>query len=608
MTFPVGLLAALSGPDGADGYRLGPANAGVRSAVANGEAVSLSQRADWTDGTPTMLRFRANLRGSDDALGQNAAWSVRVVRDGFERLTVPLSSPSGSGDAARPQELTDLAFPLWGVVNADTTLEFRVVYEDSAPGERDVELPAAVLGALVLDYTTDTVLINRVPGPGQRNVAVGGSGSYAQEFGISFEVYVPSGVAAPSPPLAGDDASLWINGILAWTSAGGDAPGFTTTNTPYDLDNTSRITVVLDDPLPQGAEVVVRLRVDFGAGGTLDESWSFFTEDLAAPELVSAQPLSLFVVRGTWNENVLSVDPAGASDALNPANWSLELLSTALADGLPAVVPSVASVTRVDGKTFDVAFDRELTRGARYALVAQNVVDLAYEPNPVADPDTRTEFVGFTPQQPALRRFSMIDWIPVMNVSEDESGDLRAFIACLQEVADLLLYDVDAFARIFDSDLAPERYVDAILQGLGNPFRFDLSAIDKRRLARLLVPIYQLKGTDRGIVDAVRLFVGVEVEIVLSPVGPAWDLGVSLCGVDTYLGGSSLRDLLSFWVRCGIALTSAQRERVRAIVLYMKRAEAHFRGFLEPTPEVPATPFWDLGVSLLGVDTVLGPG
>jgi phage tail-like protein len=555
-----------------------------------------------------MLRFRASLRGSDDALGQDAAWSVRVVRDGFERITIPLSSSSGSGDSARPQELTDLAFPLWGVVNADTTLEFRVVYEDSAPGERDVELPAAVLGALVFDYATNTVLINRVPGPGQRNVAVGGPGSYAQDFGISFEVYVPLGVAAPTPPLAGDDASLWINGILAWTSAGGDAPGFTTTNTPYDLDNTSRFTVVLDDPLPQGSEVVVRLRVDYGAGGTLDESWSFFTEDLAAPELTSARPLSLFTVRGVWNEDVRAVDPASASDALNPANWSLELLSTSLADGLPAVLPSAVSVTRVDGRTFDVVFDRELTRRARYALVAQNVVDLAYEANPVAPPDTRAEFVGFAPQQPALRRFLMLDWLPRMNVAEDETGDLRKFVACLQEVADLLLADVDRFAEIFDSDLAPERYLDAVLQGLGNPFRFALDEVDKRRLARLLVPIYQLKGTDRGIVDAVRFFVGVEVEVVLLPVGPAWNLGVSLCGVNTYLGGASLYDRLSFWVRCAEALTDAQRERIRAIVEYMKRAECHFRGFLEPVPEVPATPFWDLGVSLLGVDTVLGPG
>lgn len=609
MTFPTGLLAALSGPDGTGRYRLGPAASNVRTIIANGENVGLEQRADWTDGTPVVLRFRASLRGSKDALGPNATWSLRVIRDGFERLVIPLSSSSGSGDSARPQELTDLAFPLWGVVNADTALKFQVIYEDAATEARDAELPSLVLDSLVLDYAVDdTRIINRVPSPGQRNVAVGGSGSYAQDFGISFEVYVPSGVAAPSPPLAGDDASLWVNGILAWTSAGGDEPGFTTTNSPLDLDNTSRFTVTLDDPLPHNAEVVVRLRADYGVGGTLDESWSFFTEDLDAPALISAHPLSQTVVRAAWNENVLASTPSGAADALNPANWRLELLSTSLADGLPAVVPSVTSVSAVDGSTFDVAFDQELTRGARYALVALNVVDLAYAPNPVADPDTRVEFVGFTPQQPALRRFSMLDWLPAMNVVEDETGDLRAFIACLQEVADLLLYDIDAFSRIFDSDLAPERYVDAVLQGLGNPFRFVLSEVDKRRLARLLVPIYQLKGTDRGIVDAVRLFVGVEVEVVLSAVGPAWNLGVSLMGVDTYLGGSSLRDLLSFWIWCGVALTDAQRSRITAIVLYMKRAESHFRGFLEPTPEVPATPFWDLGVSLLGVDTVLGSG
>ena len=41
--------------------------------------------------------------------------------------------------------------------------------------------------------------------------------------------------------------------------------------------------------------------------------------------------------------------------------------------------------------------------------------------------------------------------------------------------------------------------------------KFVLNELDKRRLAAVLVELYQLKGTEKGIRNAVRLFMGIEL-------------------------------------------------------------------------------------------------
>ena len=69
------------------------------------------------------------------------------------------------------------------------------------------------------------------------------------------------------------------------------------------------------------------------------------------------------------------------------------------------------------------------------------------------------------------------------------------FIACMQEVTDLLLSDVDRFTDVFDLERAPAPFLDLILADLGNPFPFDLDELGKRKLAASLVRMYRQKGT-----------------------------------------------------------------------------------------------------------------
>ena len=81
------------------------------------------------------------------------------------------------------------------------------------------------------------------------------------------------------------------------------------------------------------------------------------------------------------------------------------------------------------------------------------------------------------------------------------------------------------------ADLAAERFLDLMLQDLGNPFPFDLSAADKRRLLNVLVAIYREKGTAVGIKNVIRFFLGLEVDII-TYTGEGLVLGESLLGED----------------------------------------------------------------------------
>ena len=191
-----------------------------------------------------------------------------------------------------------------------------------------------------------------------------------------------------------------------------------------------------------------------------------------------------------------------------------------------------------------------------------------------------------------------------MNVSEDVSRDLQKFIACLQEPTNLILCDIDDWSDILDPDIAPERFVDVMLSEAGNPFDFDLSLTDKRRLMRVLVPIYKSKGTDAGIINAIRFFLGIEVTITSSAFDGIWDLGVSELGVDTMLGTSDPASLYTFVIHTPIELSDEQRTRIIKIADYMKAAHTHFR--IEEPPPAPIEPnHWELGLSELGVNTHL---
>jgi len=133
---------------------------------------------------------------------------------------------------------------------------------------------------------------------------------------------------------------------------------------------------------------------------------------------------------------------------------------------------------------------------------------------------------------------------------------------------------------------------------LGNPFPFDLSLVDKRRLLNILVAVYREKGTSAGISNAIRFFLGLEVDIS-SYAGESLLLGESLLGEDWVLGPSTHFSPYAFEVIVPRALSDEERRRLRTIVDYMKPAQTHFTRLVEPfIPEV--IDHLELGLSELG--------
>jgi hypothetical protein len=139
-----------------------------------------------------------------------------------------------------------------------------------------------------------------------------------------------------------------------------------------------------------------------------------------------------------------------------------------------------------------------------------------------------------------------------------------------------------------------------MLLDLGNPFPLDLSLVDKRRLLYVLLGIYREKGTASGIRNAIRFFLGLEVELV-TYTGDALVLGESLLGEDWVLGPSGAFAAYAF--ESGPRPDRRERRRVRAIVDYMKPPHAP-RRLVEPAiPEV--IDHVELGLSELGETWVL---
>ncbi len=142
-----------------------------------------------------------------------------------------------------------------------------------------------------------------------------------------------------------------------------------------------------------------------------------------------------------------------------------------------------------------------------------------------------------------------------------------------------------------------------MLADLGNPFEFDLTLTDKRRLVQVLVEIYQLKGTALGVQNVVRFFLGLEVTI-LPWTGTTMMLGESYLGVDWELGPSGTWALYAFDVQVDELLTDTQRTQLRTLVEYMRCAREHFVNLLEPTTPT-VIDHLELGLSSLGEEWIL---
>jgi phage tail-like protein len=193
--------------------------------------------------------------------------------------------------------------------------------------------------------------------------------------------------------------------------------------------------------------------------------------------------------------------------------------------------------------------------------------------------------------------------LPKHNRRDDQTGDLFRFIACLQEVTDLLLADVDRWPDIFDLERAPEAFLDLILRDLGNPFPFELDAMGKRRLASVLVEMYRQKGTAKGIQNAIRFFLGIDISAITPFNADTLILGES-SWASTGCSAPRTASPVRLQRRGRAHPGRRERRQLRAIVEYLKPAHTHFVDLVEPLPPVLPN-HWELGLSDLGETTDL---
>jgi len=438
-----------------------------------------------------------------------------------------------------------------------------------------VELPALFVDDVrLVDDVQRPVLINRDPGPDERDVPL--------DTSIALEL-VDIGVAG----IDRRATRVFVGDLVAFDGGAQPEidPRFVGAGVSETAD-TLRIVLEPRAPFESQARAVVRVVTRTRDGHALDERYSFQVEDRTAPKLVAVHATSPHVVRVAFDEPV----------AASAAGFAFETKSA------PAVPLAALDATVARDGVVTVILDQAMTPDAEYEVVAIDVRDS--NGNAAVPPFDRARFVGFRPAQPPGRRLDLWSMLPKHNRRDDETGDLRRFIACLQEIVDLLLADLDAWPAIFDLERAPEAFVDAMLVDLGSPFAFELTLLERRKLAALLVDMYRQKGTAIGIRDAIRFFVGVDDVVILPFNADGLVLGVSELGVDWILGPSDRFARYAFVIEVGRVLTTRERRIVRAVVDLLRPAQTHFVELREPAEVLPIDD-WELGRSLLDTGSLL---
>lgn len=534
----------------------------------------------FVDKTITIARVRVRGPRADYVMPSGWTWSARCTNDGSNDRWVHSIQPGDdfSIDVAAIQNLVENPGGTQGL-----RFELRAL-NSLATDPVELEIPSVIV---------DSIVETTIPGGiGVYNVfPVNGMTNVSRSQAIRFTGIVNTGTTPSNASIQ----AVYVNGVAA-VLAGVAQPGWL--NNPTTRGTGAREWVITP-PVPFGSEELVTVRVMLNIAGTtpVDTTWSFTTVDETAPQLTLASAPAHDRVRVRFNEPMQMSDSTDVGDVLYLANWTVTPLTA------PAVTVNVIGAEVVSEFEVDLVLDIPMTQGATYEVVVVNVEDLPG--NPIAAPFNRFSFIGYECPVPEGRRFELWRMVADMDRRRDETRDLYKFLSVLQEPTNLLLCDIDRWVDILDVDFAEERYVDHMLITLGNPFEFDLDLVDKRRLVRSLIRVYQQKGTAIGIINVIRFFLGLEVTIEAYN-NDGWILGESELGLDTYLLSSEAFAKYSFVVVSPVTLTDEQRSRIDELVEYMKPAHTHHIMTVEPTPPgEELTEFWDVGVSQLGLDTIL---
>lgn len=555
--------------------------------LAGGDSVTVHHAGHFVDAGVESTRLFGAVRIPQD-IPAGYDWLLHVGINGVGQVSRSFRDLLDQG--FETATLNDLGVNTSQLGAAQQTLEITLELDGPATAT-DLELPG-----VYLDYTEaeaeaeDLFLVDRFPAPGQAKIP-----HELTTLQLTIADTTGTGISLA-------DTTITVDGTVAYTGGafqGAFAASSTATaGAGVTGDDVEFLIDVSHLSFTDEQEIDVRVQSDVtGGGSALDTTYSFTMADVDQPQVTSVLALNPTTLRVSFNEAMLM--DTSAAGALNPSNYSLAV------ESIPAVPIVVDSVTQVSEQVVDLALDQAASFGATYGLtVGPSVED---DDGNVIDPaNDYLSFSAFRPPSPEGRSFRLWDMLPGLNRREDAQRKvLRPFILCMQELADSALYDIDRWTDILDPDFAPDSFLDALLSDAGNPFSFEnLSALDKRRLIRVLIEMYREKGTAIGIINAVRFFVGVEVQIEPVVEESFWSLGTSTLGEDTVVAPADGSPLwYSFRIISPVVLTPEQRTRILQIADYLKPAHEHIVELQEPGLDPPEQGWWTLGVSLLGEET-----
>jgi len=521
---------------------------------------------DWIS---HLITLRAEATGDIESGGTVEAQSGSNAVPEVTRETSGLSAAT-SGSSAQPTAQNVVS----GIVPGQSGGTASAVVSSINPAI-DVELPAIYLDNVFCDEDTGIVILSQNPEPNETQVP------------ISSNVYLEiwnTGASQPDQTAT----TITVDGVLAWDGASPqNGWGVVVTDlTSPGAGGPDGLSFLLVPPAVFLSLDVIQVDVTsdlVGGGSPFAESYSFTIEDLTPPEAASAIALDKKTVRVIFDEAVRATGDGTAADALTPSNYTFEAIHDSIT---PAVSLNAVSVEKISDTEYDVTLDVEMSRHLscegnelQYRVIINNVEDLFGN---AAGP-AQAVFDAFQPQAPDRRNFCIYKMFAELNRREDESLDLLRFSNVLQDVVDLILCKIDEWVDILDIDTADEQFLDVILESLGNPFAFDLSENDKRKLARILVDIYKLKGTAPGICAAVEFFLGIaQCLIVEFNDLDGWVLGEDELGEGTFLGLDDSASLYSFDVEVDRTLSDEERRQLREIVDFMKPPHTHHINTVEP--------------------------
>lgn len=560
--------------DGDYAYEFGANRTGIVRQFGNGDNHNISQTWDATDAK--ILQLTATIRG-EPVVAADGGWDL-IVSVGLQPIITRRLD-------TRSRELTDVAINLFGLgVSGPSTLDIQLLFSSSSPDPSYEVLPGCAIDNVVALTVAPTLsIVNRDPEDGETNVPL--------DQPWRFDLEPTSDGSLGLVDLA--RTTIYVNGNIIY-ELGAFAPDWSGSSTQTTLSGGVSFSIV--NALPFDSDVIYEIRVistrESDNPGTLDETWSFQTVDLIAPLLVNASHASIYTVVATFDDVLLLDDSDGS--ALNPNNYALTLL-----DGLPAVTPVVVSVEAVTDYVVILTLDTPLTNGATYLLTATGVTDVVGN-TASSEADFVCDYAFDVRRNIDLyQRFAQQD-------RDADNGDLFNMCDVWQDTFDVSAALIDAMPLIWDTDTAPNPWLDLILWDLGNQWERFTSFMTpgRKRLATLILPyLNKQMGTGPAIVDGVRLFMGIEVQVSVYAWGIA-AIGEAIMDETFILGSSDIGDRLTLRIHVPVRLTDEQRADMRFIIDRAK-AERELYIFVEPPPPPYEPNHWEMDYSLMDVETIL---